>query len=102
MVADYITENPRFWMNFLPSVSYLKGLIETLHHTNPLSRLFGELARLHLESLHLMVEFTLVYISLGNSRKQKTTIRNSKLLLEHENKASCITSYVGMSVYICI
>lgn len=46
---------------------YLERLIETLHHTDPLRSLFGELARLNLKSLHLMVQFTLIYISLSNT-----------------------------------
>lgn len=58
------------------SWSYLKGLVETLHHTDPLGSLFGELACLNLESLHLMVEFTLVYICLGNSKTQEDKDNN--------------------------
>lgn len=59
--------------------AYLESLIETLHHADPLSSLFGELARLNLESLHLVVQFTLVYIRLCNTfrkiNKQKNQIK---------------------------
>lgn len=47
--------------------AYLESLIEALHHTDPLSSLFGELARLNLKSLHFVIQFTLIYISLGNT-----------------------------------
>lgn len=56
--------------------AYLESLIETLHHADPLSSLFGKLARLNLESLHLMVQLTLIYIRLCNTlRKQTNTIK---------------------------
>lgn len=52
--------------------AYLEGLVEALDHADPLRRLLSELAGLHLQRLHLVVQLPLVDVGLGHPAAGKT------------------------------
>lgn len=64
------------------SVAHLECLVEVLHHPDPLASLLGELRGLHLQGLHLMVQFSLVHVGLGHTKGWRKEESNSSTWLE--------------------